>query len=399
MIHFDGALALIESLDIRLGSELIPLADCLGRVPTVAPISLIDQPPFDKATMDGFAYARTGGELAILGERFRIVGSIAAGERYSGELTHGDCVRIMTGAPVPSGTAAVHRLERSKVDGELIRIEAPEEEPNIVRRAANRPKGEVIFERRPLKPQDIGLLAANGIAELQVCLRPKVRVLSTGGELVEAIVGGIDGERLEFGRIFDSNGPQLVAQAQASGCEASFGGIVPDYEASLMVAIDRAASEADLVIVSGGVSAGDFDYVPRVAERIGFDRLFHGIAMKPGKPAFLGRRGDRLLYGMPGNPLSAFVNFEMLVRPILSLYNGLRFEPVVAQVVAGASISRRELDRVEYLPVSIKDGVAMPLRFTGSTMLDALSGSQALVRLEIGQGRIEEGEEIDARLI
>jgi molybdopterin molybdotransferase len=344
--------------------------------------------------MDGFAYASADGALAKADDAFRLVRSISAGEAPGARLEFGECARIMTGAPVPEGAAAVHRLELAESLGGRVRIVAIEAEPNIARAGSNRPAGEAIFPRRALRPQDIGILAANGIARLEVVRRPFVRVMSTGDELVAA-----DGSALGEWRIYDSNGPQLVAQAAAAGCEASFGGIVPDDESALRAAIGEAAREADLVIVSGGVSAGDFDYVPAAARLAGFSLLFHGIAMKPGKPAFLARRESRFVYGVPGNPLAAFVNFEVMIRPLLARLCGTRFKPATARVRLGRAISRRDVDRVEFLPVELRDALAYPLRCSNSTMLDALAGADALIRMDIGRDRAEAGEELDARLV
>jgi molybdopterin molybdotransferase len=394
VIHLDEALALIDAIEARLPTEIATLDRALGRVPAADPVSRVDQPPFDKSTMDGFAYASANGILAKAGDEFRLVRSIAAGEAPGGRLEFGECARIMTGAPVPEGAAAVHRLELADALGGRIRIVAPETEPNIARAGSNRPAGEAIFPARALRPQDIGILAANGIARIEVVRRPVVRVLSTGDELVMA-----DGSALGEWRIYDSNGPQLTAQAAAAGCEASFGCIVPDDEEALRAAIDEAARAADLVIVSGGVSAGDFDYAPAAAEEAGFRMMFQGIAMKPGKPAFLARREGRFVYGVPGNPLAAFVNFEVMIRPLLARLGGLRFKPARARVRMGGAISRRDVERVEFLPVEIRDGRAFPLRCANSTMLDALARADALVRLEIGRARAEIGEELDARLV
>jgi len=395
MIHPDEALAMIEAIEVRLPGETIRVEEALGRVPLADPVSRVDQPPFDKATMDGFAYASADGALAAVGEAFRVVGSVAAGEAPAASLGLGECVRIMTGAPLPEGAAAVHRLERVSESAGAIVVAQAEEEPNIVRRAANRPAGERLFRSRPLKAQDIGILAANGIARIEVARKPVVRVISTGDELVAAS----SGQALGPGRIYDSNGPQLVAQAREAGCEAAFMGIAGDDEDAIAQAIGRAAREADLVLVSGGVSAGDYDYVPGAAGRAGFKAIFQRIAMKPGKHAYLGRRGDAFLYGFPGNPMAAFVNFEILIRPLLLRLCGAERETRMIRARMGEAASRRETDRVEYLPALLRGALAYPLRYTGSTMLDVLAEADALIRLEIGVPRAEAGEEIDARLV
>jgi molybdopterin molybdotransferase len=299
----------------------------------------------------------------------------------------------MTGAPVPEGASAVHRLERSEASGGRVLLSAAEDAVNIIRRGANGRSGEELLPRRPLSPQDIGLLAAGGIAEIEAVRRPRVRVLSSGDELRAA------GRALGPGLIYDSNGPLLVAQAALAGCLASFEGIVPDDETALRDAIGAASRDADLIIVSGGVSAGDFDFVPKALERAGFSVLFRGLAMRPGMPALLGRRAGTFAYGMPGNPVSAFVNFEMMVKPLLWRLAGIVYEPRTARVRMAEAVSRVDAERVEFLPVEIRGGLVFPLRYTGSTMLEAIVRASALVRLEIGQSGITEGSETDARLL
>jgi molybdopterin molybdotransferase len=393
VIHPDEAVRLIDGLDCRLGAERLPLASALGRVPAKEIVALLDQPPFDKATMDGFAYATADGAVAGPGASFAVVDAIAAGSPPPAPLAAGECVRIMTGAPVPVGACAVHRLERSEIAGARFSLAAREDDLNIVRRGANRRAGDSLFPRRRLRPQDVALLASDGVAEIEVVSKPRVAVLSTGCEL------RAPGEALPPGSIYDSNGPLLVAQAEAAGCEASYAGIASDEEGALLEAVEAASSAADLLIVSGGVSAGDFDFVPAALERAGFATLFRKIAMRPGMPALLCRRGSTFAYGMPGNPVSAFVNFEVIVKPLVWRFAGLSYVPAQARVRMGGRIHRDLADRVEFLPVELRGGLAFPLRYTGSTMLDALSRADALVRLEIDQREIPEGAKIFARLL
>ena len=397
MIHPDEAGRLIECLDCRLAVERISLASALGRVPAEAPLARLEQPTFDKATMDGFAYGTADGAMAEIGASFVLVDVIAAGSPPPAPLEAGQCVRIMTGAPVPAGAAAVHRLERSEqADGRVV-LAAREEGLNIVRRGANRRSGDPLFPRRPLRPQDLALLASDGVSELEAVAKPRALVLSTGCELRSS------GETLAPGSIYDTNGPLLVALAAAAGCEAAFAGIVPDDGGALRDAIVEASGRSDLLLLSGGVSAGDFDFVPEALERSGFELLFRRMAIRPGMPVLLARRFEggraRFACGMPGNPVSAFVGFELVAKPLIWRLSGLRYEPRFARVRAGGPIERAATDRVELVPVELREGLALPLRYTGSTMLDVLSRAEAFVRLEIGQSEIPEGAECLARLV
>ena len=413
-IHPDAALRIVEGLVCRLGSERVSLAEALGRFPAEEPVAVLEQPPFDKATMDGYAYASSDGGMAEAGAEFELVGSLAAGDPPPPPLVAGSCVRIMTGAPVPEGAVAVHRFERSRLEGHRLILERREDDLNIVRRGANRRAGDVLFPRRRLRPQDLALLASDGLGTIEVVRRPRVVVLSTGNEL--RAPGSVAAADLSAGAIYDSNGSLLAAQAESAGCEVSFAGIVRDEEAALREAVVAASRQADLLIVSGGVSAGSFDYVPSVLEAAGYVFLFRKIAVRPGMPAILGRlepgatRGGEggagtsriaagFVYGMPGNPVSAFVNFELFVKPLIWRFAGLSYEPPVARAVLASAVRRDVAERVEFLPVEFDGTKAFPLRYTGSTMLDALSKADALVRLEIGQREIPEGAEVLARLI
>jgi molybdopterin molybdotransferase len=393
MIHPDDALRLIESIECRLGSETVALASALGRIPAEELRARVDQPPFDKATMDGFAYAGAEGSMAESGASFEVVDAVAAGAPPPSPLSAGECVRIMTGAPVPVGACAVHRLERAEFAGSRMVVASREDEINIIRRGANRRAGDPLISRRPLKPQDLALLASDGIAEIRVVARPRVAVLSTGCELRSP------GEELAPGAIYDSNGRLLVALAEASGCSAVFSGVVPDDEGALREAVRAASAGADLLLVSGGVSAGDFDFVPSALESSGFDLLFHGVAVRPGKPVLLARRGGLFVFGLPGNPVSAFVDFELFAKCLIRRFAGLIHEPKLVRVRLGAPVSREVADRVEFRPLELRGGLAHPLRYTGSTMLDVLPRTDALARLEIGQREMPKGAEILARFL
>ena len=378
--------------------ERVPLAAAAGRTIAAAVASPIDHPPFDKSAMDGFAYSG----LALDGV-YEVVDAVAAGRRSAAAVSSGKVVKIMTGAPIPSGTIGVQRVEWTEPAGkapsgaELVRFTIGEKIDNIIRRGENLKAGEELLSPRVLAPQDIGILAAAGIAEVEVAARPRVGVISTGDEIEAA------GTSLGKASIYDSNGPQLAAQAQAAGCETRFYGIARDRSEELAAAFERALGENDLVLVSGGVSMGDFDLVPSVLGDLGVQPVFHSLAMRPGKPTFFGMRGKTAVFGLPGNPESTFVNFEILVKRYLFAMTGLAGEPAPIRARLGAPLSRKAADRVEFLPARLFPGegcmVAEPLAYHGSSMITVLAQADALLRMEIDEYAISEGAIVDARRI
>ena len=417
------ALSLEEALRIVVAAapppvvERVRLAEALDRILVETASAAIDQPPFDKSAMDGFAH---GSPLPAPEGPWRVVGlsaarASAAGEGAQVSLKPGECVRIMTGAMLPPGTMAVQRIERCEVQppppgggaapggAELVRFTRREEWDNIIRRGENQRKGDILLTPRLLRPQDIGILASSGYADLLVARRPRIAVLSTGDELAAA------GTALSPGAIYDSNGPQLATQALACGCELLLMGTVPDDEDALVRAFEEALASCDVLVVSGGVSMGDFDHVPRALARSGVEKLFHGLALRPGKPVFFGTRRDgcrpsSAVFGLPGNPVSTFVGFELLVRPHLAARTGMVSEPRTIGARLAAPLERVETDRIEFLPARLQIGAdglpaVRPLAYKGSSMLSALAEADCLISMDIGVKRMEEGRVVNARLV
>jgi len=185
----------------------------------------------------------------------------------------------------------------------------------------------------------------------------------------------------------------LLVYAQQPGVR------LPDRLDPLDAAVRIGLGECDLLLLSGGVSLGDFDYIPEVLSKNGVEKLFHNLAMKPGKPTYLGRRGNTFVLGLPGNPVSTYVNFEIMAKAVLARLRGLPVESRVVRARMADDISRRDTERVEFLPVRYSAGEIHALRYTGSSMLNVLSEANALIRLEIGQAELERGTETDARLL
>ncbi len=404
-LYPEDALALVLDTLPPPETENVLLSDGLDRVLARTLPNLVDQPPFDKSGMDGFAYCPGAAPPShAAGSLYRVVRSLAAGSGDAGSLSPGDCARIMTGAPIPAGAVAVQRVEWTSPvpnpgPGDWVRFDRPEPATNIIRRGENLRRGETLLTPRVLAPQDLGILASSGYAEIPAARRPLVGVVSTGDEIAAP------GAPLAPGAIYDSNGPALCAQVRSAGCVSRFYGIVADEEIPLVDVLSRALSECDVVIVSGGVSMGDFDFVPAAFAKLGVRRVFHGLAMRPGKPTYYGRADGRSLFGMPGNPVSTFVNFEILVRPHLMARMGLRHVPRMLRAVLSEPLARRGSDRVEFLPARLgvdSEKASMTvakLVYHGSSMLSALAEADCLLRMNLGVERIDAGEVVDVRLL
>ncbi|RMD98196.1 MAG: molybdopterin molybdenumtransferase MoeA [Deltaproteobacteria bacterium] len=311
---------ILEAIE-PLPAERLCLLDVLGRVLAEDVVSTRTIPPWDNSAMDGYALRAedTEGAAAQSPVSLQIVGEVAAGGYYEAPLQPGEAVRILTGAPVPAGANAVVMQEIVEVSDGTLRLRAP------VPRGANvRPAGEdvaagtcVLQRGTPLKPAHIGMLAALGKSFVQVFQRPRVAILATGDELVE-----VD-RPLGQGQITNSNAYALTAQVEACGAQPVMLGIARDHPDDLREKL-RAAIHADLLVTSGGVSVGDFDYVKEVLAAIGCTMRFWKVAMKPGKPLAFGTMGGKPVFGLPGNPVSTMVSFELFVRPALRRMMGDR---------------------------------------------------------------------------
>lgn len=401
LISFREALSIVESQVGRLDTEFVDLTSAQGRYLTGAPESTIDHPPFTKAAMDGYAVARedTSAEL-------RILETIAAGDVPAQQVGLGTCSRIMTGAMLPAGADKVHRMEYAEEsDGHMI-PSRPEAARNVIEQGENLKAGELALSPRLLAPQDIGVAASLGLARLDVVRMPRVGIIATGSELAEP------GSELAAGGIYNSNAYQLIAHARSAGCVPTYYGIAEDTEAALEEVLGRAFAAEDIIILTGGVSKGKFDYVPGVLGRAGVEVLFHRVAMKPGRPTLFGRRGEpgpgnsavgprgtQYVFGLPGNPVSVFVTFEVFVKALLYRIAGLEFSPTLLPATLAVAIDKKDAERTEFIPVRWNGNTVEPVRYGGSSHLNALADTDALLMLDIGTTRLEQGARVDVRPI
>jgi molybdopterin molybdotransferase len=392
LISIERAQEILGQVEPRVSVEEVVLDHALGRVLARSVVSPIDSPPFDKAAMDGFAVAGRGEGLAH-DAPWRVRETVAAGSSSARPVAAGECARIMTGAMLPPGTSRVIRKEFTEESGGTVRMTIPETGDNVVHRGENLRAGDAVLDPKLLAAQDIGALAASGLAVVPVAAAPRVAILCTGTEI------RAPGESLAPGEIYNSSAAQLTAQLAGMHVPSRYLGSVADARESLQSAVAAGLDSCDVLLLTGGVSEGAFDYVPGCLEALGAEVLFHRVAIKPGKPTLYARAGGKHLFGMPGNPVSTFVVFEIFVKPLLFRLMGIRVEPVTVRAPLAAPIQRREAERDEFRPVRLVGGAVQLIPYHGSAHLNALVGAQGLIRIARGVTAIPAGESVDVRLL
>jgi molybdopterin molybdotransferase len=369
----EEARELVLALVKQLEDEEVGLLDALGRVLAEDAASDIDVAPFDNSAMDGFAVraADLAGASADSPVPLKVIAHIAAGDDVAGiEVPAGSAARIMTGAALPAGADSVVMVERTSVvdgDGGTGSTVAFQVAPNVGEHVRGRGEevraGEVVLRAgEVLGPAAIGLLASTGHATVRVYRRPRVAVISTGSELVEVA------EKPGPGKIRNSNSYSIAAQViAAGGIPIRYPIVVDDVEAT-RAAFTKAAGETDFILTSGGVSVGDFDYVKPVLEELG-ELTFCKVMMRPGNPQTFGKIGAVPLFGLPGNPTSTYVGFEIFVRPALRKMQGFSaLDRPVTDAVLGHEVKKKQ-DRRYYLRGKVEK--------QGDSYVASLSGSQS----------------------
>ncbi len=381
MIEPQEALRIVLEKSPRLEAVEVPLPEADGAVLDESVASDADLPPFDKSAMDG--YAVRSADLARLPADLAVVESLPAGTAPTRPIQGGTCAKIMTGAPVPEGADRVVKVEDTEAlpDGR-VRILRTDPGRNICVRGEDVRKGETVLEvGRVLRPPEIGLLAAVGRERVRIVRRPTVAVLATGDELVS--VSTVPGP----GQIRDANSWSLLACCRRAGVGAESLGVARDTEADLREKIARGL-ERDVLLVSGGVSVGQWDLVPKVLRDLGVAIHFATVRMKPGKPTLFATHGRGLVFGLPGNPVSTIVGFHLFVLPALRRMMG-RADPAPPTVTATlAGETRVHGSRMTFVPAILRrEGetwVAKAVETRGSADLVGFSRADALVALEPG---------------
>ena len=374
----------------RLPTESIRVQDALDRVLAADIRAAGDVPPFACSAMDGYAIiaAPENGPLTVVAES-------RAGAPTTHELRPGEAIRISTGAAVPAGATAVVRQEDVRAGDDQIEIERPVEPGANIRRPGEdmRAGTPVLSRGTRLSAAGLGAAVAAGVASVTVTRRPDVAVLSTGDELRAA------GEPLAPGEIHNSNAPMLAALATRAGGRASQPRILPDDAAATAAGLSAALSEADVVLVTGGVSVGPHDHVKPALERLGVEQRFWGVALQPGKPTWFGTRGRQLVFGLPGNPVSTVVTFSLFADPAIQTMLGAPPHTPPASAARLTVDVRRNPGRTQAIRVRLTAGddgtiAATPNGPQGSHILTSLLGADALGLVAPGEGSVASGTRI-----
>ena len=373
-------------------AERIDLTDALDRVIAEDVTSVEDLPPFDSSALDGYVVGDTaGGELPVVGES-------RAGAPAREALRPGEAMRISTGAAVPAGGVAVVGVERSQpLDGRVVLPES-RDGANIRRAGEDVPAGERVIEAgAALGPAELGALAALGHADVLCGARPRVAVLTTGDELVEP-----GPAPLAPGQIRNSNAYALSAQARRAGAQVVAREIVRDDLGGTVATLARALESADVVVISGGVSVGPHDHVKPALAELGVDERFWRVALKPGKPTWFGTRGDQLVFGLPGNPVSSMVTFHLFARPALRRLQGGDAHATRGTATIDVHYPREAgRDQVIRCRLAARpDGWHVaPTKPQGSHVLTSMIGAGALALVPRGEGDLAPGDAVEIELL
>src|SRR5688572_1130968 len=394
-LPIDEARALVfDALPPVTRTERVPINLASGRVAAADVVSAVDVPPFNRAGMDGFAVIAedTFGAGRYEPRVLRAVETIYTGETPKSAISTGDCAEIATGAPMPEGANAVVMVEETERDGDQVRVFTPVY-PNqhVGKQAADLKTGDVVVARGMLlTPARVGALAAAGISDVEVFAKPRVAILSTGNEVAEP------GAPLRPGHIYDINRYTLEAITREHGGEPLTHPAAPDTIAQLTGAMTRAAAGADIVVFSGGSSVGERDLILDVIEARG-EVVFHGIAVKPGKPTVFGRVDGKPVLGMPGYPTSCLSNAYMLLVPMLRHMGHL---PEWHPRIVSLPLSRRVVSttgRHQFYTVRIREGQAEPA-FKASGDITSMAAADGYIEIPAQTDVVEAGEIVDVRL-
>jgi molybdopterin molybdotransferase len=395
MIPISEAVGIVLQHSPKLAAESVALSDSLNRVLAEDVVADTDLPPFDRAQMDG--YAVRAADVANTPARLRIAGESAAGNGWHHEMKAGEAVRIMTGAPVPAGADAVQQVEltRESADAQFVEIlQSVKAGRSIVRQAAEIRAGETVLRAgEDINAAMIATLASFGYAQVRVGRQPRVAIMATGSELVD-----VD-QKPGKDQIRDSNNYTLAAYAKLAGATIEPLPLAGDDTEELKRQIAAAAQRADVLITSGGVSMGVYDFTKAALQELGAEIFFERVSLRPGKPTVFARLGNTLVFGLPGNPVSVAVTFNLFARTALRVMQGSKQPELIVETAVLSRDMKGSIERESYLPAVLRTDeqgtlLAEPLKWGGSSDFVAFARATALVDVPAGVKVIEAGTRV-----
>ncbi|MEI0531678.1 molybdopterin molybdotransferase MoeA [Brachyspira pilosicoli] len=386
---------IIFNNSISLQSEVINIKDAYKRVLKKELYYKIDDPPFNKSAMDGYGYFNNGNKKFLL-----LKESIIAGNSSKNiNIPENCCIKIMTGAVVPNNINKISKFEAAEIIDEnekkYVYIKEDEKSDNIIYKGSGYKKGDLLLNVKILEAEDISKLASNGYSEIEVVKNPKIAFISTGNELTDIT------KELEEGKIYDSNSFLIKNKLKAMNIECQFYGIVKDDYDSLYNVVYKALDENDIIIVSGGISFGDMDFTKEVFNALNIKELCHGVKIKPGKPFYFGKKDNKAIFGLPGNPFAVLVAFENFVKPYIYNSMGCKYNNQFFKLPLLEEYKRKKSDTEEYLPAEFvfnEDATLVKLiDYKGSFYLP--SNIKALVKIDVGVNEIKALEKVNIKFI
>jgi molybdopterin molybdotransferase len=393
MIPVAAAIQIVLDQTPSLPNDLIALPSALGRILAEDIVADTDLPPFDRAQMDG--YALRADDVANTPARLRIVGESAAGSGWHHEMKAGEAVRIMTGAPVPAGADAVQQVELTREADDYVEVlESVDLGRSIVRRASEIKAGETVLRAgEDINAAMIATLASFGYARVKVGRRPRVAIMATGSELVD-----VD-QKPGRDQIRDSNNYTIAVYAALAGATVNRLPLAVDDTGDLKKRIAAAAEESDVLVTSGGVSMGVYDFTKAALKELGADIYFERLALRPGKPTVFARLGNTLVFGLPGNPVSVTVTFNLFARTALRVMQGAKQPELIEETAVLARDLKGSIERESYLPAILRTDekgtlTVDPLKWGGSSDFVSFARATALIDVPTGVKAIKRGKQV-----
>jgi len=391
MISFENALKIINEINYISKIETIDIKESMGRILAENIFADINMPPFNKSAVDGFACRKQD-----IKNQLTIIETIQAGYVPQKTISENQCSKIMTGAIIPQGADVVLMVEdTTKILDNKIVYNLDSVKQNICFLGEDFKENDLILEKNCIiTPSHIAVIAAIGYVNVTVWKQPKITIISTGNEIVEPY------QKPDISQIRNSNGYQLIAQIKRIGISPIYLGITNDTELETRNTLKKALEISDLIIFTGGVSMGEYDFVPKILHEFGFDIKFNYLKVQPGKRTLFAQLQNKFCIGLPGNPVSTYVQFELLAKTLIYKMQNNNFITKVLKLPIAENYERKKADKKSFIPIKIDlNGNAAPLDYHGSAHINAFIDADGIMEINIGIEKIRKGEIVNVRQI